>query len=125
VLGGRATADAEFDTRIFSAHGELRQTEKALRKAFKANVAEPELERMLEAAIKKRKNLDTLRYEQLEAAGRTLDVRRRVKLYHFMPKFEREMRRRLRGEGRGPNGRNRGRRGKREGPDRPRGPADR
>ena len=99
---------AEYDTKLFAAHRDLRQAERALRRAFKGGeVSDDEMERMLEDAIQKKKALDAIRYEQLEAAGKTLDVRRRVKLYNFMPKFEREIRQRFR----------EGRRGKRHGRD--------
>lgn len=95
---------AEYDKQIFAAHMELRKSERSLRRAFDKGASEAELEQGLERVIAARKRVDALRYEQLEKAGATLDARRRVKLYHFLPQFEKEMRHRLR-EGR------RGRRG--------------
>lgn len=95
---------ASYDERIFAAHIELRKAERRLKKAFHAGAPDKELEAGLARAIAARKKADALRYEQLEKAGATLDVRRRVKLYHFLPQFEKEMRRRLR-EARGPKGR--------------------
>ena len=95
---------AKYDQQLFAAQRSLRKTERSLRKAMRANASEQELERLLDEAIRKRKEVDRLRFEQLEEAGKTLDVRRRVKLYQFMPKFERQIRKRLRHDKRGPGG---------------------
>ena len=95
---------AKYDQQLFTAQRSLRKTERSLRKAIRGNASDQELERLLNEAIRKRKEVDKLRFEQLEEAGKTLDIRRRVKLYHFMPKFERQIRKRLRHGKGGPGG---------------------
>jgi hypothetical protein len=94
---------SDYDEKIFNAHMELRKSERSLKRAFRKQAPDAELAAGLDRVLAARKKVDALRYEQLEKAGATLDVRRRVKLYHFLPRFEKEMRRRLRG-GPGPGG---------------------
>jgi hypothetical protein len=84
-----------FDERLMQAHQALRQSERALRQGLRRDASEAELEAMTDQVLARKRALDELRIKQFEEAGATLDARRRAKLLLFIPRFEKELRRKL------------------------------